>query len=366
MLLHLVTRLGAVTMRQAHRYVYDGSYANVRRRVQFMVEAGLLNRLDTVPSAGTILWPTRAGRVAAVGEDSPLVAMQPPSEATMIHRLMVSEEVLRAVCVEGRRVMTEREIRLFQERGGDQLYRLLSTNGVVRSVDGSAGVVPTTITDEKGTRELWLQVAMHSGDTVTRTPDFVEVTERGTLVAVEVELASKPEKLMRTILEGYREACTAHQPAPMGQGLTMKNATPEVRQFESVRWVCSDPVFEELRGPANGIDPLTQQPRTGLVRSVWDSSLSTHLFFHDPSTWLLNRARWPISVARASIAHDAGLEYAVLQRTLPDGFRCSLRAWKQWRQLWDDDTAGDDDRVGFDMWLRAPGNLRRCLNASGR
>lgn len=362
----MVTRLGAVTMRQAHRYIYGGSYANVRRRIQFMVEAGLLNRLDTVPTAGTILWPTRAGRVAAVGDDSPLVAMQPPSEATMLHRLMVSEEVLRAVCVVGRRVITEREIRLYQERGGDQLYRLLRTVGVVRSVDGSAGVVPAIIPGEDGERELWLQVPMRSGDTATRTPDFIEVTERGTLVAVEVELAVKPERLMRQILEGYREACTGHQPAPKNQGLTMKNATPEVRQFESVRWVCSDPVFEELRGPANGVDPLTLQPRVGLVRDVWAESLTTHLFFQDPGTWKLNRARWPISVSRVTISHDANLEYAVLQRTLPDGYRCSLKAWKRWRQLWVDDTAGDDDRVGFDMWLRAPGNLRRCLDAGGR
>lgn len=370
-LLNMSTRLGAISQRQAVKYVYDTTEKNVQRRVQFMVEAGLLQRIDTLPWAGTVLWPTRAGRIVGVGEDSPLVEMEPPSITTMLHRLLVAEEALKASLVHHRAVFTEREIQVCQARGGDYLYRMLEDAGVRRSAGGTAGVVPTKTfadLDGRGRREIeaWLVVPMPHGDTDVRSPDFIEVTERGTLRAVEVELTAKANQRTRNILASYRDCVTGHGEVMRGQGWTLQKAKQHLRQFESVRWVCTHPVYDLLRGPEGGINPMTHKPDKGMVREVWDESLSSFLFFEKPDTWKLDKTRWPISCELIDIAHDPGLEYELLQRSLPPTYRCSYSAWRKWRRIWKTDVAGDTNPVGFEQWLRFPGNYRRCLEAAGR
>lgn len=371
LLLNMATRIGAISLRQAHRYIYRTSYKNVQRRVQFMVEAGLINRIDTLPWAGTVLWPSRQGRIVGVGVDSPLVEMDPPSTMTMLHRLLAGEEVLKSALVDGLNVFTEREIRVLQTRGGDDLYNALDAAGVRRSDGTTPGVVPSRVVadlDGRGRREIeaWLMVPMTHSDTDLRSPDFVEVTERGTLRAVEIELAPKRDNLLKAILAGYRDSVRGHGEVMRGQGWTLKQAGGLNRQFESVRWVCSAPVYDILRGPANGIRPISGKPDNGMIRDIWDDSLNSFLFFQDPKTWNLDRKQWPISCTPIDLDHDAGMEYELLQRSLAPTYRCSFGAWKKWRRLWKKDTAGDTDPVAFDMWLRYPGNHRRCLDEAGR
>lgn len=370
-LLNMATRLGAVSLRQATTYIYNTSKKNVQRRVQFMVEAGLLQRIDTLPWAGTVLWPTRPGRIVGVGADSPLADMEPPSTTTMLHRLLVGEEVLKATLVHHRPVFTEREIQVAQATGGDYLYTMLHNAGVRRSIGGSPGVVPTTTLadfDGRGRKEIdaWLVIPMTHGATDVRSPDFVEVTERGTLRAVEVELTAKDNHRTRNILASYRDCITAHGEVMRDQGWTLQKAKPQLRQFESVRWVCTHPVYDILRGPDGGVHPITGKPNKGLVRDIWDDSLSTFLFFENPDTWALNRPRWPISCELLDITHDPGIEYELLQRSLPPTYRCSYRSWRKWRRVWAADVEGDTNPVGFEQWLRFPGNYRRCLDAAGK
>lgn len=368
-LLEWITRLGVMSVRQAGRYVYPTIKEQaVRKRVGRMIDAGLLKRIDTLPWAGVIIWPTAQGRAAAFPPDSPLRAMEAPADSTMLHRLLVVEEALKRLAA-GVPIITEREARLYEMGSAvatteDRDY-FLQELGVVRSVDGSAGVVPSVDTTEGEAVERWLTLPTPGGESAFRIPDLIEVTKRGELRAIEVEAASKRPHRMRAILSGYRDTCLGHQPAPRNAGWTLKQAGPLRRQFQGVHWVSTEAVMTMLRGYDSGINPFSGQPDNGMVRSVWAESPNTHLFYEDEHAQALTARGWPLTAELLDLRHDPGLEYALHQRTLPVAYRTSLSSWARWRRVWEADVEGDADPVGFTHWLRGPGNLARCVDITG-
>lgn len=360
-LLEAVTRLGAITLSQAYRYVYSQSRETVRERMQKMVNAGLLKRLDSLPWAGSTYYPTRAGRQVVLGDDSPLLSMEPPSNATMLHRLLVAEEALKLIAA-GRTIITEREARLY-EMGEtpdkiEDRNRFLAEKGVLRSINNSPGVVPTQQGTKHGTVERFLLVPTPGAESSYRIPDLFEVEDTGELRAIEVELSAKRATRLRGILAGYREACRAHNPEPRGSTRSLKEVGPLYRQLAGVRWVCSESIENMMCGPEDGDDPIGGKEDLGLVRPLWDASISTHLFYRDPSSWTMKKKGWPVSVETIDLSHDPGLEYALYQMVLPMNYRSSLRDWRRWRKVWKEEVSGDGSPMPFSQWLLLPGQLK--------
>lgn len=361
-LLDAVTRLGVITLSQAHRYVYSLSRHTVRERFKHMVDAGLLKRLDSLPWAGPVYYPTRAGRQVVLGDDSPLLSMEPPADATMLHRLLVAEEALKLLADE-KTIITEREARLY-EMGEtpdkiEDRNRFLAEKGVRRSINNSPGVVPTPQGTKYGTVERFLLVPTPAAESSYRIPDLFEVEKTGELRAIEIELSPKRAKRMRGILAGYRHACRGHNPEPYGSTRHLSEVGPLYQQLSGVRWVGTEPVIDMICGPEDGVGPISGKEDIGLVRPLWDSSETTHLFYLDPSTWAMRKKGWPVSVEPIDLSHDPGLEYALQQMVLPANYRAPLREWRMWRKVWEKETANDDNALAFPQWLRMPGNLNK-------
>lgn len=360
--LDAVTRLGAITLSQACRYIYPQAYETVRKRLAKMVDAGLLNRVDTLMWAGSIFYPTRAGREAiVVREESPLLSMEPPAESTMLHRLLVAEEALRLLA-EGKTIITEREARLYEMGSShdsiDERNLFLAQQGVRGSVRNSPGVVPTQQGTRYGTVDRYLLVPTPMAESKYRIPDLFEVLDTGELRAIEVELTLKRPARLRGILSGYKDACRAHQPEPRGSTRSLKEIGPLYRQFAGVQWVATQPVIDMLRGPAGGVNPISGKQDIGLVRPLWDRGLNTHMFYQQRGTWMLDRPGWPVSVRLLDVSHDPGLEYALHQMVLPPQYRAPLRQWRIWREVWEEEVAGDDHPVSFPQWIRLPGKIK--------
>ena len=366
-LLTWASRLGAITIRQAHRYVYPRvSYQTARKRIAAMAQAGLLQRMDSAPWAGTVVWPTTTGRQAVTDPESPLRALEAPADSTLPHRLLVAEEALKLLAA-GRTIITEREIRLYETVSGAHLEardQFLAEAGVRRSINGSPGVVPTVERTEHGRLERWLTLPMPGVHTAFRIPDLLEVTDRGELRAIEVETAQKSLSRMREILAGYRDACLGHNMVLRDAGYDLPTAGALRRQFVGVRWVVTDPVMIQLRGHPGGVDPVTGKDDVGLVREVWDKSMNTHLFYKEKDTWALSKKNWPLRATALDVSHDPGLEYQLHQRVLPAAYRTSMQEWRVWRKVWEHEVTDDAEPVPFVQWLRAPGNLKRCREAS--
>lgn len=362
-----VTRLGVMTISQAHRYIYDLAPETVRKRIGKMADAGLLNRVDTLAWAGVIIWPTRAGRQAILDEESPLLSMEPPSESTMLHRLLVAEEALKIMAA-GVEVITEREARLYEIGSTPDTIEdrdmFLAGKGVRRSVNGSRGVVPTQEGTQHGVVDRYLILPTPGAESTYRIPDLFEVTRHGELRAIEVELSPKRPARLRGILAGYREACSGHHPAPRGAGKTIPEVGVLRRQFAGVRWVATEPVLTMLRGPEGGVNRFTGKEDIGLVRPLWDATPSTHLLFAHPGSWAMEKVAWPLSVAPLDLSHDPGLEYALCQTVLPSRFRSTISQWRTWRKIWAKEVQEDENPVPFPLWLRAPGTLERCRQAT--
>lgn len=368
-LLETVTRLGVMSIRQAHRYIYPHlSFKTVRLRVGMMVQAGLLERIDTLGWAGTIVWPTASGRRAGThDEPSPLRTMEAPSEATMLHRLLVSEYALTYIA-NGVSIITEREARVYET--GDAIFNVddridfLGQMGVVRSNGQSRGVVPSPDVVAEKNVERWMTLPVHDGQTRVRVPDFLIVTKDGELRAMEVEPTAKQSSRLRSILKAYRDVSLRHNPVITGTNTTLGEAGRLPGQFNSVRWIATTPVQHQLRGDESGFNKVTGKPDIGLVREVWNDSVNTHLFFQKEETWNLEKMGWPISVAPLDVSFDPGIEYAVEQRNLPMNFRCSFQEWHRWRKLWERDMDGEEHPAPFTQWLRYPGVLESCRERS--
>lgn len=365
LLLEAVTRLGVISIRQAHRHIYPHlSYRTTRYRVTVMSQAGLLERIDTVPWAGSLIWPTAAGRRAATDDEpSPLRAMEAPSESTILHRLLVAEFAL-AYIARGTSIITEREARVYET--GEAIFNtedraaFLESLGVVRADGSDRGVVPSRDVVSNREVERWMTLPVKDGQTRVRIPDFLVVTQNGEMRAVEVEPTAKQPSRLRAILTAYRENSLRHNPVLRGTSTTLAEAGRMTGQFNSVRWIASPSVEHQLRGDETGINRITGEPDIGLVREVWNESPNTHLFFKEENTWNLENTGWPISVAPLDVSFDAGLEYALEQRNLPVSYRCSLQNWHRWRKLWQSDMEGEDNPVPFTQWLRFPGVLEAC------
>lgn len=368
--LEMSTRLGVITVSQAHRYIYPTlKPETVRKRISMMEQAGLVKKIDTLAWAGVVVYPTVAGRRAVLDEDSPLLAMEPPSESTMLHRLLVTEEALKLVA-QNVEIITEREARLYEmgmtpEKIEDRDV-FLASKGVRRSVDGSRGVVPTHQSTEHGTVDRYLIVPTPGAESQYRIPDLFEVTAHGELRAIEIEITPKRPARFRAILAAYREACVGHNPVPHGVKKTLKETGPILRQLAGVRWIATDPVMAMLRGYPDGINPFSGKEDIGMVRPLWNSQIDTHLFFSHPSTWNLDRKAYPLSTAPLDVSHDPGLEYALHQAVLPANFRSTIREWRKWRKIWQQETANDTNPTDFTQWLRAPGTLARVQQMGGR
>lgn len=365
LLLESATRLGALSIRQAARHIYPHlAYSTVRRRIGMMIQAGLLERIDTVPWAGVVVFPTALGRRAGVtDEHSPLRKPEPPADSTMLHRLLATEYALTYIA-QGFNIITEREARMFETGAAilepDDRDQFLHDRGVVRSDGVSRGVVPSP--DEVGNMrvERWLTLPMKDASTHVRIPDFLVVTKHGELRSIEVEPTMKSNSRARGILTGYRDHCLQHNPVPHGIEQSLKEAGAKRGQFTSVQWIVSEAVDQQFRGHPSGTNPITGKPDKGLVREVWDSNPHTRLFFRDENTWGLHHGGWPISVSSLDVSFDEGMEYALSQRNLPSAYRTSMASWKVWRTLWNKDMAGEDNPVPFTQWLRAPGVLADC------
>lgn len=369
LLLEAITRLGVMSIRQAHRHIYPHlAFKTVRLRIGMMVQAGLLERIDTIGWAGTIVWPTASGRRAGTNDEpSPLRAMEAPSESTMLHRLLVSEYALSYIA-SGVSIITEREARVYET--GDAIFNVedraafLQSLGVVRSNGQTRGVVPSPDVVADKQVERWMTLPVHDGQTRVRIPDFLVVTKDGELRAVEVEPTAKQPSRLRSILKAYRDVSLRHNPVIGGTNTTLGEAGRLPGQFNSVRWLATPPVHQQLRGDESGVNKITGKRDIGLVREVWNDSVNTHLFFQKEETWNLNKMGWPISVAPLDVSFDSGMEYAVEQRSLPVTYRCSLQEWHRWRKLWKQDMEGEDQPAPFTQWIRFPGVLESCREHS--
>lgn len=384
-LLAFLSRFTVISIRQAARFFYDGSWETGRQRIRKMVEAGLLERDNSIPWSGPVVWPTLAGQRAVLGDAHPLATGVRPKESQMLHRLLVTEQAA-ALVTAGREVFSEREIRMFEMRGPEELSDWLQARGV-RAGDGhSPGVVPT-VYDEQisdsgsvARRQRWLAcVTMPAGSSrrVLRYPDLIEVTDEGELRAIEVELADKEMSRLRGYVEGYRDS---------GPYLVSENGQQQVRyrQFRYVRWLCSPSVRRQLVGHRGGVHPVSGAPALGLIRDAYGAQSSPYV--GDTSSVYTRTVRnrqtgqtstrlvefdehgvaegRPMSGELIEAPDDEGIAWRMAQQFMPDRMYCSLEEWGRWRDLWLSDLQeiGREPRsVPFHQWIALTGNHERCL-----
>lgn len=358
-LLDIVTRLGCMTVRQAQRYIYPTkAYSTVRRRISKMTAAGLLSKMDSIPWAGIIIWPTPSGRRAVLNPGDPLMSLTPPAESVALHKILVAEQALKIVA-NGGTIITEREIQRYEAGAAlndtTMRDRFLADFHLRDGTTGGAGVVPSIEYTDNGELKRYLTLPTPTAPrTKTRVPDLIQVTDNGMLRAIEVELQLKEDWRFRPILEGYRDACIQHAPISATQPARITDMKPIYHQFRNVHWVCSEPVLRVLRGYPTGVNPLTGSPDMGLVHDIWGQADTTRLFYTDRDKLKLEKTNYPISAELVDVSHDPGLEYAVAQRFLPVKYNVAMAQWSRWRTLWEKDMRGEDNPVGFIEWLRNP------------
>ena len=381
-LLAFLSRFTVISVRQAARFFYGGSWETCRQRVRWMSEAGLIERDHSTPWAGPVIWPTLEGQRLILGRDHPLATAVRPKDSQMLHRLMVSEQAA-ALVTSGREVFSEREIRMFELRGPDELGQWLEDRGVKAGDGVVPGVVPTVYDESVDgsemfvSRQRWLAcVTMPAGSTrrVMRYPDLIEVTDDGELCAIEVELADKEMARLRGYVEGYRDS---------GPYLVSEDGKQQVRYRRYVRWLCSPSVQRQLIGHKNGVNPLTGKPALGVIRDVYGAQSNPYV--GDTSNVYVRRVRnkstgnvesrmvefdadglapgRPMSAQLLPMPDDEGMQWRLTQLFMPDRMYCELSEWGRWKQVW----LGDLQQRGFDptdvpfhMWVTVSNNYERC------
>lgn len=385
-LLAFLSRFTVISVRQAARFFYDGSWETARQRVRKMVEGGLLERDSSIPWAGPVVWPTLDGQRTVLGAAHPLSTSVRPKASQMLHRLLITEQAA-ALVTSGREVFSEREIRMFELRGPGELSDWLSDRGVVAGDGQGPGVVPTVYDeslDSSGAmarRERWLAcVTTRAGSTqrVLRYPDLIEVTADGELCAIEVELADKELARLRGYVDSYRDA------GPYM--VTGEDGQPQVRyrQFRYVRWLCSPSVRRQLIGHRGGVHPVTGVPALGVIRESYGAQ--SNAYVGDTSSVYQRRVRnkqtgelatvpvdfdsdgmakgRPMSGELLPIPDDEGIAWRLTMHFLPDRMYCTLGEWGRWQELWLSDLPDFNrtrEQLPFHQWIVLTGNHERCL-----
>lgn len=384
--LEFVSRFSVASVRQLAAWFYNGSVQTARQRVQKMTEAGLLDREYTLSWAGAVVWPTLDGQRAALGEGHPLISAFRPPESQMLHRLLISERAAELVLA-GVEVFSEREIRLFEQRGPQELGEWLSSRGVKAGDGVSSGVVPSvyseeTVGGELVRRERWLACPNGAARKSIRYPDLVAVTPRGELRAVEVELAPKETPRLASIVDGYRDAgpylATETQ---VVDGKSRTVAKLRHRQFRFVDWYATPPVRRALLGHPGSVNPTTGSPSLGAIRDSYSRGRSDAMGRTDhiytevvqvdgqaqrrtmewPDSGVIENR--PMSARPLPMPSDDGLAWRVEQLCLTSSFQFPIHEWARWRDLWLKDLeelGRDPGRAPFHEWLKAGDNLRRC------
>lgn len=384
-LLAFLSRFTVISVRQAARFFYDGSWETARQRVRKMVESGLLERDNSIPWAGPVVWPTLAGQRAVLGTEHPLATGLRPKASQMLHRLLITEQAA-ALVTSGREVFSEREIRMFEMRGPAELSDWLLARGVVAGDGHAPGVVPTVYeesldsTGAVARRERWLAcVTTPAGSTrrVLRYPDLMEVTDDGELCAIEVELSDKEMARLRGYVDGYRDS----GPFMVDEG---GQSTVRYRQFRYVRWLCSPSVRRQLIGHKGGVHPVSGSPALGVIRSSYGEQ--SNAYVGDTSGVYRRRVRnkqtgqsatvpvefdnqgvakgRPMSGELIPVPDDDGIAWRLTQQFMPDRMYCSLGEWGRWRDLWMEDLPDlgtEPNALPFHRWISLKGNHERCL-----
>lgn len=384
--LEFVSRFSVASVRQLALWFYDGSVHTARQRVQKMVEAGLLDREFTLSWAGAVVWPTLDGQRAALGEGHPLVGSFRPPESQMLHRLLVSERAAEFV-IDGVEVFSEREIRLFEQRGPGELGEWLSARGVKAGDGSSSGVVPSVYSEELAggemvRRERWLACPTGAARKSVRFPDLVAVTPQGELRAVEVELAPKETPRLAAIVDGYRDAGPYFATVTEVVNGTSRTRTKlRRRQFRFVDWYATPPVRRALLGDVGAVHPTTGAPSLGVIRDSYARGRSDvtgrtdHVYTEvvdvggRPERRLMD---WPgdgvienrpMSARALPMPADEGLAWRVQQLCLTSSYQFPFQEWGRWRDLWLADLAETGRQLEaspFYEWLKSGDNLRRC------
>ncbi|WP_420879215.1 hypothetical protein [Rhodococcus sp. (in: high G+C Gram-positive bacteria)] len=377
-LLQFLTVHGVVSLRQASQWFYGGVMNTARQRVRAMEEAGLLTRNQDQPWAGPILTPTLDGQTIGLESvDFPVSHASLRGHITvpsnLLHRLLVSEYTL-AARARGRKVISERQIRMLESRDETESHKFLQAIGAHYSPDGIApGIVPSPLTVTEsgptgtvivGERNTWLGLPVYTDfDHRTapyskqrsgiRYPDFIEVLDTGELVAVEVEVATKSEARMRMLVDGYRDCL------PTVETFVDDAGQPSARlrrgQFRHCRWIASPEVRAMLQGTTNFI---TGHHEPGLLQKAMPD------VYRPDFDWTNQDDRRPVRVAAAT-SDDPGIQYALDQRDLEPQYRCDYRTWGRWRTVWEDAVPVEKRAAyTFPRWLRSGSNHTECRRLS--
>lgn len=373
-LLRFLTVHGVVSLRQASRWFYRGAHRTARYRAGVLEQAGLLRRHEVAGWAGVVLVPTLDGQTVGLASAQFPVShtalrghMTVPSQ--LLHRLVVAEYALAARAA-GRRVISERQIRMLDARDEEETKLLLQHEGVVFSSDGQApGVRPVEVTvtgDDHGrttvdgTRRTWVALPIRTGfDERTapyaeqrsglRYPDFIEVSDTGELVAVEVEISAKSDDRVRRLVDGYARSLPAVRGGRRPDGTDGKWL--QRRQFRQVRWHTSPEVEHMLCGHT---DLVSGEHHPGLVQKAMPA------VFGADYDWRDQNSKGPLLVSPAASV-EPGLQYALDQRSMEPQYQCDYRSWKIWQGEWAKNVPAEQrDVLTFPRWLRVGTHLADC------
>lgn len=320
-LLDFAGRFGAVTLRHATQHFYGGVWETARKRVQYMAEAGLLDRNDNLKWAGTLIYPTAAGMSAVRALGHPELRAIAPSDERMLHRLLVAEAALR-MHARSVPVISERQMRAVEraEDGGRaaEAFALLSGVAVDGSGESGGPIVRPTV-DGVGRVRWWGIPAGTKGE--VHWPDFMAIVG-GRMVAVEVEIAMKERWRMLSVLRGYKMAI-------------------EGGHIAQVLWQVTPDVLVQLQG------------RRG--SNGWEDGLLQELGYLESGRVPDWSVKGRPMVVRAIEGSDEGVRYALSQRVLVPSIRSSYRQWKVWRSIWMEESPSLD----FEDWLMRPTTMAR-------
>lgn len=315
-------RFGGMLLRQTSKHFYGGVEVTAKRRIGYMVDTGLLNRSDSSPWAGSVLWPTGEGMRAAhsAASDVPLDAPPAmPSDERLMHQMLVVDWVLDNHHWFTDGVLSEREFRTLERS---------PTDTAAADFAAQAGLHAQPVRQGERRRWFFLPMVATEGGSL-HCPDLIGI-RGGALHAVEVEVSVKKKDRLLRALNAYKRAFQAGQ-------------------FMSATWLVTPPVRAVIEG---WLTPAGEW-RPGLLA--------------DPSLRMIDPAGpipegSPFRLVDVT-TDDTGLQYALDQKSLPPSARCGLSTWKLWRSLWERDAP---ENMPFTEWVTIPEVAARLALAAGR